>query len=420
MKGKLLMNKVIVIGGGASGLAAAIAAAENGAKVTVVEKNNKAGKKLLVTGNGRCNITNTDMSVSKYRGENLSFVKEILERYSTNDIIRFFESIALMTKDINGYVYPSSLQAQTVVDKLVGKCLSLGVKVALGTECTDIEKTDDGRFIVKTPNYNYDADRVIVATGLVAGVNIKGDKVSDNDIFAVKFAKKMGHRINNVVPALTGLKCKNNHQSKVGGVRWESRVSTYIDNVKVYEDRGELQFADYGISGIVVFQNARFASLGLKNRQNTEVEIDMIPDISVEECKKMLKCQFDLFNSMSIYDILTGMFNSKLVSYILANAGINGSIKARDLKDVSLLVKTIKEHRMPVTGTRGFEFAQVCAGGIDTGEIKATMESKNISGLYFVGEALDVDGMCGGYNLHFAFASGLEAGKNAGKVDNCD
>ncbi len=418
------MNKVIVIGAGASGLVAGIMAASSGAKVVIIEKNNKPGKKLLATGNGRCNITNIDMTLEKYRGEELSLVKSIINKYDVGDIRSFFESISLKTRDVNGYIYPYSLQAQTVVDKLVSKCRSLGVKLALETECIDIVQKKSKGFIVKTPNYEYDADKVIVATGLVAGVNVKGENISSEDVFALAFAKKLGHKINPVVPALVGLKCSNSHHSKASGVRWESKVSTYINNKSVYSDMGELQFADYGISGIVVFQNARFASLGLKKKQSVLVEIDMLPDYTYDEAEKLLRDQIESFGNMSISDLLSGIFNSKLVSYILANAGINGSIRASDFNEVKKLVNVIKKHRMTVTGTRGFEFAQVCAGGIDTTQIQDTLESKLVSDVYFTGEALDVDGMCGGYNLHFAFACGIEAGINAGRsaerVSNCD
>ncbi len=421
------MNKVLVIGAGASGLVAAIEAAKKGAKVTIIEKNNKEGKKLLATGNGRCNITNLSMDISKYRSENPSFVNDLLRRYTVKDIRDFFEGISLKTRDINGYVYPYSLQAQTVVSKLVNECKRLGINILLNTECISVNKNKNGLFdlkVVRKGERNsteiLQANSVILSTGLVAGVGLKGESIDEKNILALEYAKKTGHKISKVVPGLTALKCKNKHQSKVSGVRWESKVATYIEGRKVYEDIGELQFADYGISGIVVFQNARYASYGLAEKKKTEVIIDMMPDLECAELYDMLNSQIKQFQDMSLYDILEGVFNNKLVQYILLNAEINGSIKAKNFKDIDLLVKVIKELKLQVTGTRGFEYAQVCAGGINTNDVKETMESKYIDNLYFTGEVLDVDGMCGGYNLHFAFASGIEAGKNAGSGDRHD
>ncbi len=410
------MNKVVVIGAGASGLVAAINAARCGANVTLIEKNNKVGKKLLATGNGRCNLTNIDMSLDKYRGENSSFVEKIINKYDTKEIIKFFDSISLKTKDINGYVYPFSMQASTVVDKLLSMCISLGVNILLETECKDILVNKDESISVILDSDKIVANKVIVATGLVAGIGVKGDNINTNEVFALKCAKKMGHNVYSITPGLTGVKVDNSYLSKVSGVRWESKVSTYIDNKLIYEDRGELQFADYGISGIVVFQNARFVSKNIKNNKKIEMFVDLMPDFCQKELKILLEDMFDKFENMSVFDVLTGIFNNKLVTYILLNLNINGSMKARAFDDINKLVDFIKMHKLIVKGTRGFEFAQVCAGGIDTSEICDDFESKLVKNIYYIGEALDVDGMCGGYNLHFAFASGIEAGYSAGKV----
>ncbi len=407
------MTKVVVIGAGASGLVAAIEAAKQGAKVTILEKNNKIGKKILVTGNGRCNITNLSMNVNNFRSENLSFVENVLKKYTVSYIRDYFKSIGLLTKNIGNYVYPHTLQATSVVEKLTSKAFSLGVKIALETECEDIV-LNNGKFAVKTANYTYEADRVIISSGLIAGDKINKDDADSDMIFAVKSAKRFGHKINHITPGLVGLKCKNKYFNKVSGVRWEAKVATYIDDEKVYEDSGEIQFADYGISGIVVFQNSRYISKALNDGKKAEVILDLMPEYSYDEFLNLLKYQCVNFGSMTITELLNGVFNNKLTSYILINAGINEKVKAKDFVDFNRIADVVKNHRLTVLATRGFEFAQVCAGGISTDYINDTMESKLVAGLYFTGEALDVDGMCGGYNLHFAFSTGIEAGKNAG------
>lgn len=407
------MTKVIVIGAGASGLVAAIEAAKQGAKVTILEKNNKIGKKILVTGNGRCNITNLSMNVSNYRSENLPFVEKVLEKYTVSYIRDYFHNIGLLTKTIGNYVYPNTLQASSVVEKLTNKCISLGIKLALETECENI-LYNNGKFAVKTANYTYEADRVIVSSGLIAGDKINGDIANSKTIFATKLAKSFGHKVNNISPGLIGLKCKNKFFNKVSGVRWEAKVASYVEDEKVYEDIGELQFADYGISGIVVFQNSRFISKALNEGKKAEVLLDLMPEYTYEEFSDFLSKQCETFGYMTIAELLNGIFNNKLTSYILLNSGINEKIKAKDFAEFNKITDEVKKHRLTVLATRGFEFAQVCAGGISTDEIMDTMESTLVKGLYFTGEALDVDGMCGGYNLHFAFSTGIEAGRNAG------
>lgn len=408
------MKRVLVIGAGASGLVAAIEAARLGAKVTVVEKNNKIGKKLLATGNGRCNMTNYVLGTNNYRSNNLTFVEDILKLYETETIREYFKELSLWTRDVDGYVYPNTLQAASVVDKITKKCYELGVKIALDTECVDIDINENNEFAVKTANYTYIVDKVIVASGLVSGVDVKGNSVKKQDVLALKIAEKFGHKVYPVVPGLTGLKCNNKFLNKASGVRWNTKVSTYVENECIYSDEGELQFADYGISGIVVFQNSRYVTIALSENKKVEIILDFMPEYTMDEFEALLKQQVNDFNNMSIYDILSGMFNSKLVDYILLNANINPKEKVANLMDLKKLVAVIKEHIINVTESRGFEFSQVCAGGIDTSQICISMESKIKSGLYFTGEALDVDGMCGGYNLHFAFASGIQAGKSAG------
>ncbi len=408
------MNEVIVIGAGASGLVAGIKAAQQGAKVTILEKNNKVGKKLLATGNGRCNMTNSNISEGNYRSQNIDFVKNIINKYPTSSIRSFFENISIKTRDINGYIYPYSQQAKSVVDKLYNECNSLGVNIVTEVEAKDISFNDGGDFTIITSKGKYEADKVIISTGLVAGIGIKGEKIDNKQVFALKIADKAGHRVYEIVPGLTGLKCENSFLDKVSGVRWECKISSYSEGELLYEDVGEAQFAEYGVSGIVAFQNASFVSKSLEKDKKTEIVVDFMPEMRQNELKTMLKETLSKFSNMSLYDILSGIFNSKLVTYFFLNTNINGSVKAHSFRDMDKLVKIIKSHRMLVTGTRGYEFAQVCAGGIDTLEIHETMESKKLKKLYFTGEALDVDGMCGGYNLHFAFATGIEAGTNAG------
>lgn len=413
------MKEIVIVGAGASGLAAAVTAAQNGAKVKVIEKNNKPGKKLLATGNGRCNITNLDMCASKYRGHNIWFVEELLKKYDTERILEFFAGLSVMTRNINGYVYPYSLQASTIVDKLVSECNSLGVAIITDTEVLDIQNNNEGGFVVhavKSQDNNksrltYKADSVIISTGSIAGTKSK----NLNDMFGTELAKKTGHRVYDIVPGLTGLVCNNSYQKYVSGVRWNTKVSLLVDNKACVSEQGELQFADYGISGIVVFQVSRYAALALKENKKVRVKLDFMPEYDRKDLEEFIVKRMENFQRLSIYDLLSGIFNSKLTSFILLNSKIDGSMKSGRLKNIDGLINVIKGLELEVTNTRAFEYSQVCAGGVDVSMIDNTMESKLVKGMYFTGEILDIDGICGGYNLHFAFATGIEAGEQAGK-----
>lgn len=392
--------KVIIIGAGAAGLTAAINAAKTGAKVTVLEHENKPGKKILVTGNGKCNITNTNLNSEKYYGDK-EFVSKILDTFGAQHTIEFFNEMGVVTKDKNGYIYPASEQASTVLNTLRDKALSLGVSIKTNNMVDKIEKTKDG-FDVHIGIVLH-CDKLIITTG---GMSFpKTGSTGDG----YKWAKDFGHNIIEPKPALTALACENNSLLKASGVRCHAKVSAINNGVVAAEDIGELQLADYGISGIPVFNISRMADI------ETEIVIDFMPEIDFDDAENMIKDIFTKRSFMYASVALNGILNEKLSLSILESVNINKSQKAKDIsvEQIKELVKKLKEYKVIVKSRRGFDYAQVTQGGIDTNEINSdTMESKLVKGLYFAGEIIDVDGICGGYNLQFAWSTGSIAGRN--------
>lgn len=407
------MKRITIIGGGASGMAAAIAAAQenSSAQVTVIEHKQQLGKKILVTGNGRCNLTNRYMAPDCYRGENRNFIETLLSGFGWQDTVRFFETLGLPVKMRGDYVYPRSDQASSVLKVMTRRMKELKVCRILDTHVTDVVYGKKG-YIIYTEKEKFQAEKVILACGG------KSAPVQGSDGSGYIIAKSLGHTIIPVVPALVQLKVKNHPLSKASGVRTDARVSVYIDGQLQAEDLGEIQITAYGISGIPVFQISRYAATGLYRRKNVQVLIDFMPEMSEKELRRFFQKRMGYLTYQNAEDFLLGCFPEKLISPILRQAEIGSGMSVSKIGhyELSRLVLACKKMMLTISGTNGFDNAQVCAGGVSTKEIDPkTMESLFHEGLYIVGELLDVDGICGGYNLQLAFASGITAGRNAAR-----
>lgn len=390
----LSFMKTIIIGAGASGLTAAITAARKKSEVTVIEHEKQIGKKILVTGNGRCNLSNENLSGSMYYGDD-DFIDCVLEQISYEDIIDFFGSLGMFTCSKNGYVYPMSLQASTVLNFLRETAISLGVKIKTNNQTASIRR-ENNKFFVNI-GVELECDKLIIATG---GCSFPQ---TGSDGSGFELAKKFGHSIVETKPALTALICKDDILKKASGVRINALIKA-----KDKEERGELQLTDYGISGIPVFNISRLVDEGDK------VIIDFIPDIQRDKLIDMISHLLSQKENATVDLAFNGIFNEKLISVITNKAKIHNKIcnTIKD-KDIENIIDFIKNYEVTVQKRRGFDFAQVTAGGISTDEIDPnTMESKIIKNLYFAGEIIDVDGICGGYNLHFAWSTGIIAGRN--------
>lgn len=399
----------IIIGGGAAGLTAAIAAAENGARVTILEHMPRVGKKLLSTGNGKCNLTNLKLDSSCYRCSEADFPMKVIDRFPVEDTLKFFRRLGVVTVSRNGYVYPSSGQAQTVLDALREKADSLGVKIVCDCHIKTLTKEKDC-FFAQTDQGKYRAGFLILAAGSMAA------KATGSDGSGFSLAKGFGHKVVKPLPALVQLRCKGDFFKSVAGVRADAGVTLVSEGRGLASDRGELQLTDYGISGIPVFQVSRYASQALDQKKAVTAVLDFYPSTDADGVFELLKEQKRWLLDRTADSFLNGIFNKKLAALFLKEAGIRNAFPVRELtgKNLSDLCRSIKEFAVLVTSVNPYEQAQVCMGGVKTSQINPkTMESSLTEGLYLAGEILDVDGICGGYNLQWAWSSGYLAGKSA-------
>lgn len=391
-------RQVVITGAGASGMMAAIMAARNGAAVTVLEQNEKPGKKICATGNGKCNFSNLVMPEDAYRGTHPEFVKDAFAQFSVKDTVEFFKELGIFPLDRNGYLYPRSNQAQSVVDVLCMEASHLGVKIKTNEQVTAIETAKNSKkFQVLTKGWHYEADALILANGS------KASSISGSDGSGYELAKKMGHRIIPVYPALTALKCKGPAFKTWAGVRTEGKVSLFINGKFHKSERGELQLTEYGISGIPVFQISTYAIRAVHEGEKAELRVDFLPELTEEETRELLHARKKACPYKNEKELLVGLFPEKL---------------SKVLTSQKHLLSAIKEFPLEVQDGMSFSQAQVCSGGVDTSQVNThTMESKLCRNLYFAGELLDIDGTCGGYNLQWAWSSGAAAGIHAAKED---
>ncbi len=402
---------VVIVGGGASGLVAAIAAAREGAKVTIIEQKDRLGKKILSTGNGRCNLTNEYMDLTCFRSDDMTLVSKVLHKFGYTDTIHFFEELGVILKNRQGYIYPISDQASTISDVLIMEIKRLNIIVLLEQTVKKISNSKLG-YLVKTDKEVVLCDAVILATGG------KASPVLGSDGSGYTLAKSFGHHLSPVVPALVQLKGKGNFFKQISGVRTNAKVTVIVDGLPVGEDTGELQLTNYGISGIPVFQISRYAAKGLYNKKKVTVEIDFMPNMTDSEFSEFLKMRLEKHGKRTAEEFFTGMFHQKLIGLFLKISRISLASCMLDVtaEQLVLFQKVCKHFMVDIEGTNDFDQAQICAGGVITPEINPqSMESLMIENLYLTGELLDVDGICGGYNLQWAWATGYIAGTHAAK-----
>lgn len=402
---------VIVIGGGASGLISAISAARHGAKVVIIEKTDRIGRKLLATGNGRCNMSNTNIADYKYNSDNSNFPLNILMHFNVDDTLGFFNELGILHRiESEGRVYPFSEQAAAVLDVLLMEVNRLNIDILYDSPVKNIDKKNN-IFYVNTPTKTVSSQKVIIACGGMAGHQYGAD--GSGYIIAQKF----GHRIITPNPALVQILSNQWYNKRLKGVRVKGQASLVCDGEKVKNAKGEIQFNEDGISGICIFDLSRDLHEYINCGKKCFINIDMFPDYTYEDVIDILEARLTHSPNKTIEEFLIGLINKKLISVILKLSGIKDmTLKASRISQASLaeIAKLLKGWEIPVSGTRSWEHAQVTAGGVDTREIdEETLESRKISGLYFAGEIMDVDGICGGYNLQWAWSSGYIAGKNA-------
>lgn len=411
-----MAKQVIIIGGGASGLTAGIAAAGQGADVTILEHMDRVGKKILATGNGRCNMTNLSVRAEFYRCNQKQFPMKVLDKFSVWDTLTFFDEIGIVTKSKNGYIYPNSEQASAVLDTLRMEAEHVGVTIRCDCQVKQLEQVKKGgkrKFQAKTNQGEFLCDSLILSTGS------KAAPVTGSDGSGYALAEAFGHRLIKPLPALVQLRCEGKQYKQLSGIRCEAVLKLLIDGNAADSEEGELQLTDYGISGIPVFQLSRFASVALEEGRRVTVLVDFLPSKNREETRRFLKQRIARMGYRTSGDILTGVLNKKLVLALLKLAGIRQEMLVRDVNwpQWDKLLDLLKAYEAVVTATNSFEQAQVCCGGIDTRDVRPdTMESRLVPELFLTGELLDVDGICGGYNLQWAWSTGMIAGRCAGRI----
>ena len=402
------MDKIYIVGGGASGMVAAIQAKTKDNEVILLEKNDRVGKKILATGNGKCNLGNENLSVDCYYSKNRSFVEQVLKRYDTQSTISFFESLGLKVRSKNGYLYPYAEQASAVLDVLRMELERRKIQVETGVQITDCTpfKKKRGYLLKNSDGRSYEADRVILACGGPASL-----KEGGKDGYVM--LQRLGLKTAPLVPGLVQLRTDEKEHKAMSGVRCQASLRLFVEGTPQGGEQGELQLTDYGISGIPVFQLSRVASYALKERKHVTMQIDFAPEYSYDEIVTYLLEQQKLRKEQNVDELLTGFLNKKLNLVLLKKCQIAGSRESGSLqkKEIKQLAGLYKNYEVHITDTNPFLNAQVCAGGLSIEEVDEQMQVKKYPGLFVTGELLNVDGICGGYNLHWAFATGTIAGK---------
>lgn len=391
---------VVIIGGGIAGVFAAIELRRLGNQVTILEKKDRILKKMLVTGNGRCNLTNSNMDVKYY---NSPFVKKALDGFTNKDFIDYLITIGISTTFEGNRIYPKTLKAQTVVNQLLEEIEELGVEVITSAPVLRVKKNK--YFHIFTNEKEYTSDKVVFATGGCSSPKLGSDGKS------FEIIKDLGHSITKLYPALTQLKVEDKALKEVAGVKIYTRPLLLNGEKIIQEDEGEVLFTEYGLSGPPILNFSKTVNL---SKDKCTVEFSLI-NYSDENTQNELYNMYYTLGHYSIQRWLSAIIDKKLITYISRRLELNKNLPINQLskKEFEDLLKELLHHRLDISGTRGFENSQVTLGGVDLSEIDdKTFESKILKGLYIIGEALNIDGACGGYNIQWAVSSAMGMSKN--------
>ena len=400
---------IIIIGGGAAGMAAALAAAENpDAQVILLERQQRVGRKLGATGNGRCNLTNLHALEGGYHGENPAFAQAALTSFGPEQTLDWFRELGLFTvAEPSGRVYPFSDQANSVVDVLRFALDQPNITLVTGSEVSKVKKTSGG-FHVECENASYSGDKLIIACGGLAGTKLGGTMAG------YKLLRSLGHKATKLRPTLVQIKSAWGGTASLKGVRCNCRAQIVHNGVVTAESVGELQWTEYGVSGPVIFEISRDVCQG---GGEWLCRLDLLPDCGEDVLLRELQRRRS--GKLLAEDLLTGILHNRLGRVLTQNVGIKGQRSVASLEDWELekVVSAVKNFEVELTEPMGMDSAQVTAGGIVTADFdERTMESRLVPGLYACGEVLDIDGDCGGYNLQWAWSSGRAAGLHSGEV----
>jgi len=406
------MKKIAIIGGGASGLMAALFAARSGANVTIYEHNNGVGKKILASGNGRCNIINTTASYEDYAGTDPQFVTYPLKQLSFGYFEKFCHSIGLLL-DIkeDGRCYPLSNEAKSVLIALKSAVSDAGVKIMTEAHVNRVSKKDT-QFLIETMSDKSTYDNVLIATGSEAAPQLGA--TTDGYSFASTF----GHEILHTYPSLVQLHLNSKNHHKMAGVKTVAEVTLIIDGKSKEKLQGDILFAAYGISGLAILDISQKASYALHNKQRVSIALNLLPRYDRASLAGIIEKLFTSVPKHDVHTALCGLIPAKIATYLLEDASIalTTTVSALSPKEIKKIAHLIGEWKFEVSDTHGFKHAEVSGGGVSTAQVNnKTMESKLVEGLYFAGEVLDVVGKRGGYNFNFAWASGMIAGKEMAK-----
>lgn len=407
--------KIAIIGAGAAGIIAGITAKRENKdlQIDLFDINSAIGKKILASGNGRCNISNMDCSVQNYIGENPNFVEFALKQFDYNSFKKFCKSIGLfLDEKEDGKVYPLSNEAKSVVNLFQNTLESLGINLILDTKVLDIQKEQENFKVVTNQKEYKDYDRVLISSGLGAAPQLNASEDGIN------IASNFGHSFNPTYPSLVGLHTDFEQNSRIQGVKTDSIVTLFIDGQKEKEIKGDLLFTKYGVSGFAILDISQYAVYPLSLYQNVQIAVNLFPNLGRNEVLGMVESLFKTVPKQNAMQLLTGIISNKLAPIIFELCKIDKESKAEDInaKQIRAIVNTLINWRFKITDTQGFKHAEASGGGVRTDEVDSkTYESKKCRGLYFAGEVLDIVGNRGGFNLQFAWASGYLAGKSLAK-----